>query len=293
MQALPIKGKDYADLTTAEALTQKRYYKNQMAPIYMRVTSTGMEEFAALPPSVGMFETSAGGADPLSLYAAFPLPTLPSKAVRPGDSWQTSFLEGELDLSKYPNITSITKKLPARGEFVGVEWEKGHPCAKIRKVIEAADVERADNSTVGSELTGEKQINNDKVSITETIWFALDSKKILKIIRDTTIDRKTQMATGGFPGLGGAGGPAGGRGPGAAGPGVPGGRGGLGPSGMGSFSPFNLRQRGGAPQAPGTPGQRPGVQGGPGIPGGGLGGQQQMTSTFVRLRMMQTFTLEM
>jgi hypothetical protein len=169
----------------------------------------------------------------------------------------------------------------------------GHPCAKIRKVIVAADVERAENSTVGSELTGEKQINNDKVSITETIWFALDSKKILKIIRDTTIDRKTQMATGGFPGLGGAGGPAGGRGPGAAGPGVPGGRGGLGPSGMGSFSPFNLRQRGGAPQAPGTPGQRPGVQGGPGIPGGGLGGQQQMTSTFVRLRMMQTFTLEM
>jgi hypothetical protein len=294
MQALPNKGKEYADLTTTQSLTQKRYYKNQMAPIYMKVSNTGLERFAALPPSVGLFETTAGGADPLSLYAAYPLPTLPEKAIRPGDTWQTSFLEGELDLSKYPNIDSVTKKLPAVGSFLGVEWERGHPCAKIRKEIEVEDVERADPTQTAPQVdAGGNKIAKDKISMVETIWFALDSKKILKVVRDTTIDRKGQMQMGG--GMGGSMGP--GRGGPSGGPaGV--GKGGGGGTTSGDWSgEVPLRQRpGGAPQGPGRPGG-PGMQGGPGMgmPGGQGGGfgAGQSVATFIRVRIMQTFTLEM
>lgn len=308
LQALPIKGKDYVDLTTSQSLTQKRYFKSQLAPIYMRVSSTGFEKFAALPPSVGLFETNAGGADPTSLYAAFPLPTLPQKSIRPGDTWQTSFLEGELDLSKYPNIDSITTKLPAVGSFIGVEWERGHPCAKIKKEIEVEDVDRVDptqtDTSAQTSASENNKIAKDKISMVETIWFALDSKKVLKIVRDTTIDRKGTVTTGGFPGMPGMGGSGGrpGGGPSPSGPGRPGGNG---PGAPGMFnipidttpsSALGLNQSG--PQIPGGrgpqgPGGRPGQGGFPGGPGGMGGQQQQSIATFIRVRMLQTFTLEM
>lgn len=290
LQALPTKGKDYADLTTTQSNGQQRYFANQMAPLYMRISSTGFEQFSALPPSVGLFENNAGGADPLSLYAAFPLPTLPSKPVRPGDSWQSRFQRGKLDLNKYPNISTIVDKQPARGEFIGVEWEHGHPCAKLRNVIEASDADTTDTSdTPGA--NGDK-IEKDKVSLTETIWFALDSHKVLKIIRDTTIDQKTQVSTGGFPGMGG---PPSGFGA----PGFP--KGGAAGGGVGGKQmtpgPQSFRQKPGggmmpgAQGAPGFPGRPGGAMGG-GQMGGGMGGQS-MTPTFIRIRMLQTFTLEM
>ncbi|MGV3617866.1 MAG: hypothetical protein ACO1SV_21280 [Fimbriimonas sp.] len=291
LQALPNKGKDYADLTTDGSEGPRRYYDNEMASIYMRVTSTGHEVFGSLPPYVPMEGTSGGNTN-FSLFAAFPLPTLPSKPVRPGDSWQSRFQRGALDMTKMFEVNSIVARYPARGEFVRVEWERGHPCAVIRNVIEQG-TKTADGAKLAASGA---QFADDKVGITETIWFAMDTRRILKITRDTQIDRKTDMGSGGMGGsLGGPGGMPGGRG------GAPG-RPGVGPSGAGRPGAGDFEFQG-IPSAPGMPGGRGGRpgpggfpgQGGPGsggFPGarGGQGGGEG--ATFTRIRILQTFTLE-
>lgn len=255
LQPLPTKGKDYADLTATGQEAPKRYYDVDMAPIYMRITSTGQEVFGAIPARVP-FESVTGDNDPTHLYVVAALPTLPYKAVRPGDSWQSRFQDGKVDLANYVDAKSVTKHTPARGEFVGVEWEMGHPCAKLKNTIEAAD-----NNAETKALTDKgAKIAGDKISLEETIWFALDTHKILKIQEDKTIDRKVENQTGGFggPGMGG---------PGMGAPGMPGGMGG--PPGMGGAGKADFM----GPIAPNMQrgGRRGGMQGGGGRMGGGMG----------------------
>ena len=309
IQALPEKGKDYADLTTQGDLQQKRFYPQQMASIYMRVTNTGREEFAALPPYVPL-NGAASGIDPLSLFAIYPLPTLPTKTVRPGDSWESGFQEGDLDLAKYPNIDKVTTALRARGEFVETEWERGHPCAKIRNTIEVADMAKAKRKALSSAgQAGGGQIADDKVSITETIWFSLDTRKVIKVVRDITIDRKSES----MGGMGGSGGGPGGPGGGPSGAGGAGGGGGRGRGGgAGGIGIGLLLEGGGILRQQGPGGPPPGFRGGPpagfqgqgsgptgGSPQGGRGGApsfggggQGGGATLTRIRFIQTFTLE-
>jgi hypothetical protein len=277
IQALPEKGKDYAELTLASDLQQKRYYANQMASLYMRISNTGREEFAALPPYVPL-EGAASGIDPLNLYAVYPLPTLPSKNVRIGDSWEAGFQEADLNLEKYPNIDKVTTPLQARGEFIDTEWEMGHPCAKLRNTIEVADLKKA--KQVASQAANGGKIDDGKISLTETIWFSLDTRRVIKVVRDITIDIKGQEAAGaGAPG--GMSGPP----PGVGGPkggGRLGGNGAAGKSIMQLGRPTQGGPQGGpqGPQGMGAPGRGGAMQGG----GGG--------ATFVRVRFLQTFTLE-
>lgn len=314
LQPLPMKGKDYADYTVDPGAGAQRFYDGDMDSIYMRVTSTGHEVFGALPPYVPM-EGMAGPSVINSLYAAFPLPTLPSKSVRPGDSWQSRFQQGKLNLENRYEIDSVVSRFPARGEFVRVEWERSHPCAVIRNVIEEGTSSLDKKKIAGDDSVEE----SDKIGVTETIWFAMDTRKILKIVRDVTLDRKADAQT---PGLGGSygggrpGGPPNGYPGGPGGP--PGGwPGGNGPSGLGrpggggdtgkDFStglaaPIGIKQRGkpgvgggrpGGPPGgfPGAPGGFPGGMQGRGGMGGGLGGGIT-SATVTRIHIVQTFTLE-
>jgi len=307
LQALPMKGKDYADLTPSSETTQKRFYDVDMAPLYMRIKSTGQEVFGALPAYVA-FESPTGSANTGGLFAAFPLPTLPSKSVRPGDSWQSNFQNGALNLENWTDMKTVVRKIPARGEFVDVEWERGHPCARIRNVIEAGTMTEDDKKLAakGAQFAG------DKVGITETIWFAMDTRQILKIQRDMKIDRKLDNASfgGGNPfGGGGPSGPSGPGGPGGfkGGPGNKFGGGGAtsGDSHFGLSTSFNQKgfPRGGPGGRPGGfpgggPGGFPGGPQGPGGPPPGFGQQPGRTgtaasqATFVRIHILQTFTLE-
>lgn len=287
LQPMPTKGKDYADLTVTGETEPKRYYDSEMASIYMRVSSTGHEIFGSMPPYVPMEGTSGGGGN-FSLFAAFPLPTLPTKLVRPGDSWQSRFQRGALDMSNLYETNSVVARYPARGEFVRVEWEKDHPCAVIRNVIETGTQSKDAKKLDAAEGTG-----SDKVGTVETIWFAMDTRKILKIVRDTTIDRKVETGGGMMGGMGGPSGP-GGRG---GRPGVPGSPGG--PSGrptMGAEDKFIQgggfpTRGGGSPQRPGGAGMPSGFGGG--VQGGGAAGGGMSTSpTIMRIRILQTFTLE-
>ncbi|KAL6968769.1 hypothetical protein U1Q18_052109 [Sarracenia purpurea var. burkii] len=211
LQALPQKGKDYADLTASGDTQQKRYYDTDMAPLYMRINSTGHEVFGALPAYIG-FEGSVGSANTGGLFAAFPLPTLPAKAVRPGDRWKSRFHDGDLKLENWVSMNSVVDKSPAVGEFVGVEWESGHPCAKIRNVIEAGEK----NSESKKLQAKGAQFSGDKIKKIETAAPSFGGP------------------TGGFPG--GPGGPGGPSGP-------PGGFGAP-PSGVSGFSgkPVNINQ---------------------------------------------------
>ncbi len=299
MQPLPEKGKDYALLSVGTD-PQKKYFDYEMAPIYMRIHSTGQQVFGSIPGYVPM-EGSSGGGSYTDLLAAFPLPTLPSKAVHVGDSWQSQFQEGSIDLTNLHEVDSVVDPFPARGEFVDTEWEGGHPCAKIKHSIEAGT-----STKEGKKLKAAgASISDDKISLEETIWFAMDTHQVLRVDRDMTIDRKVQSTDlgGGNP-MGGP--PAGVGGP-PPGVGAPVGGGGKGEDFIGPKVPNNLDQfgrgrPGGRPQGGPPPGF--GGRGGPppgfGGSGAGAGGFQggmggapaAQKSTFVRIRLLQTFTLE-
>ena len=274
LQVVPNRGmehKEYAVLTTARSGgVPKRFYPEDMAPIYMRVSATGREVFGAVPAYVG-FDGQVGQlSSTTNLYAAFPLPVLPTKAVKPGDSWQVPFQQGALNLADIHNTKSVVDKQTARGEFVGVEWEMGHPCAKIVNSIAAGSealtgkkaAKKKDESEAPTSNGITASISDGKVSLQETIYFALDTRQIIKIIRDTTIEGKQDNA-GGFGGPGGApGGPPGANSGSRGGPSGPAGRGGraddglTGPAGPGLAPATGSFQRGrGGPQ--GAPGGRP------------------------------------
>jgi len=294
MQAMPNRGKDYAMLTTLDAQEPRKFYDYEMHPIYMRLTSRGKEVFGSIPFYVPM-EGSAGESSRMDLFASYPLPVLPEKKVKPGDPWSAAFQWGSLPQTGLHEQTSVVQNFDARGQFVGVEWEMGFPCAKIQHTIEAGT-----RSIEGIRLAQEgRDFTDEKVAMSETIWFAMDTGKIVKIIRDIVVDRKieqpAQGAGTGAPGAPGVPGTAGGGGkvmpgaPGAGGPTMPGGRGGAGN--------LDLLQRGGY-QGGGKPtgGMDPDLGGG-GAPTG-RGGATDRTGggaaapQFVRLKIQQIFVLE-
>ncbi|RYD64762.1 MAG: hypothetical protein EOP84_32455, partial [Verrucomicrobiaceae bacterium] len=231
------------------------------------------------------------------------------KSVRPGDSWQTRFQNGKIDLEKLYSQTNVTSSFgPARGEFVGVEWEMGHPCAKIKNTISEGQMTKKDQEL----LKKNANFAGDKLKLDETVWFALDTRQVLKIVRDTTLETKVENAGGmGGSGMGGPGAP-GGRGPGGPGgagrPGSPAGRGGPGGRGGADSTGLPLPPTGimqGPPGYPGgsssggypgqgRPGGYPGQGGGyPGQGGrGGVPGGGEMESQYMRIRIQRIFVLE-
>ena len=279
MQVVPdrgVKNREYAFLTTSDATAPQRFYPESMAPIYMRLTPTGREVFGAVPDGMG-------GGDRFALYAAFPLPVLPSKSIRVGDSWRTNFQQGALDMAKLHTTNTVVEKMvdQARGEFVGVEWEMGRRCAVIKNTISQGTPTLSKKEGAATE-----GISDRKVSVTETIWFDIDNGIIVKFYQDTTIEGKANFGL--------IGGGASGNGPSA--PGAAGGRG-KGPDDFSITDPFRQRGGKGGPPPAGMSGggQKGGPQGagmaGPAGMGGAQGGGQDV-SGFVRTRFQRLFVLQ-
>lgn len=176
MQALADKGENSVFLTTSSEPEGRRYFWFEMHPVYMRMKNTGMEVFGSVPQYFPV-SGSPGPASRTDLYAVYPLPTLPSKRISVGDTWQTRFQVGAIDLDNIGGMTSLTEKIPARGEFLGLEWEGGHPCAKIRHSL-----------SVGNSPASRSGV----VSIDETIWFALDKSVVVKMVREQVFETKVQ-----------------------------------------------------------------------------------------------------
>lgn len=297
IQALPDKGKDYTMLVTADKPDQEqKYYDYQMHPLYMRLTNTGREVFGSAP-TYFPFERTTAEAFRTDLYALYPLPMLPGDPMKPGDTPQVGITLGDLDLDKKNEANSLVTKIPGvRGEFVGVEWERNHPCAHLRYL-------RADKVPDGLKGSG-RLLNAQRVE--EDIYFALDLGAVLKLVRTYTIDTKITVPVGGAQnnntapgaGIGGSG-----SGPsinGASGTGGPSRGGGAGSAGAGLIRPpllggtglpMNLIQGGGAPSFGGAsvPGQNTPPPAGQFGRGGRTGGN---TTRIVRLTVQEVFTLE-
>lgn len=287
MQPAPLRGKDFAVLTTIGDEQPTKYMDYEMAPLYMRVTNTGLERFGAMPLYVPIEGSSGKGASPLDLYGSFPLPTLPSKRVRPGDSWQTRFQVGSIaEGDKMYDLNSVTAKALARGEFVGVEWEMGRACAKIKNSISGGAL-----VPPGMAVTKEG-MGRDKISVEQTYWIDIANGRLIKSIFDVTIDERVADAppSGGAAGGGGMQGPSGPGGPGAgtAGAGAGMTRGDF--QGRGRGGPDGEDQ-GGRPFGPGGQGGRPGGMG-QGNTGGRTGGPAVGAIRFVRTRLQLTMVID-
>lgn len=261
MQPAPPKGKRTVVLPVNDNPEPKMFFDYQMAPLYMRLRPTGLEVYGALPVYFP-FEGQSGVWKSDELYASLPLPTLPTKAIRPGDSWGTQFQIPLLENLDEINVrNSVMDKIPARGEFEGVEWEMGYPCAKIHKTLSVG--------TGGG--IGANKIKNNAQSIDETFWFALDRGVVVKLIRTMVIDKElngTPSNTPTQPSGNSPSAPARGRGRRGNGGGTAGeviipfnqkGRG-LGGGGGGEYGPAQGAQGGGQGQA-GAPAPAPAPQG--------------------------------
>jgi hypothetical protein len=234
--AIP-KGKTSVVLAT-EGGGPRRYFENQMWPLYMRVHSTGMEVYGVVPQFFPTFGIGSGNVTPGDLVADNPLPTLPTGKVKPGDIWQTRFqLKSDEQLTSGRG-DSLTMKIPARAEFVDVEWEMGYPCAKIHHSFSV-------NGGGSPEAAiGATPIRSNAQSIDETYWYALDRGVIVKMVRNITRDRRVDNAPA-APAAGGAAGTGGGR----PGGGAPGPHLGRPPTagGGGWQTPINVQRARGAP----------------------------------------------
>lgn len=297
MQALPLKGKDYlwahlAD-TGGYGGPPTLFYTEAMRALYMHLAGTGLQYWGAVTEDIPWAGTAASVGSKEDLIRDFPLPTLPAKRVKVGDTWMSRFQLGDLSSMDDPDTYSLVLHYPAAGKFEGVEWEMGHPCAKLTDTIEEGvpSEEAKKLAAAGRDFTGQK------VSMSETIWFALDRRQVIKVDRRITQD--IQVAnnsgfgnSGPNPGEGNGARPASGsRGPRAAGQSS---------SGSGSSSsaeavlpppPVNDQVfRQGPGESMSGPGGNPAP--GPGRSGGGRGGAPSNT-TFIRMTTQFIFVLEL
>jgi hypothetical protein len=205
IQPLTDKGKDHTFLTMIGDTEPRKYMDYEMHPWYMRMNDKGREVFSAAPS----FSTSDFGASGESfrtdLFVMMPPPVLPARPVRPGDTWQSPYLQMTLELEDKDKVDKFTTGLPARGTFEGVEWQGGIPCAKLRSMVAvgAEDLKDVGNLT---EMDGDPS----RIELEELIWFALDTGVMIRRELNTTIEALVEVGTGGGGGAGTAPGAAGG-----------------------------------------------------------------------------------
>lgn len=210
MQPLPDKGKDYSMLTVRGGTEPSKVMGYEMQPLYMRITDTGREVFGSMPTYFPM-DGTAGESSRVDLFALLPLPVLPTKAVKPGDVWQGSFLFGSYDINNIYNIDKLTEALPGKATFEGVEWEHGVPCAKLQTQVSVGAKDLANVENLGFQ---EGQANSAKIE--SHVWLALDRgivvKQELLLTQESLVDVAVNSGGGGGfggPPMGGkSGGPA-------------------------------------------------------------------------------------
>ncbi len=289
MQAAPLKNQKYAMYTPEGQTAPQLFFDSQMAPIYMRLTNTGLEVFGSVPELIPFQGLAPQGGQ--EFIADWPLPTLPTKRVKPGDVWQTRFQIGKNNLQGQTGTTSVINSFPARGEFKSLEWEMGHPCAKLYHVL------------AGGVLNKNLSVSR-RSAMDETIWFALDKGQVIKVVRNQTYDTMTNPNIRPGAGNGGGGGGNGGNFNGGGGRGKFGGGGGGAGGGSINFElppgTTNLDVQGKGVRRGGFGGLSGGdtPNGGSGQGNGGQGqrGNQNNNGlpkpTLVRLTIQQIFILE-
>jgi len=264
-QILPYKGKDYVVATVSGDEKPTVHRSDEFAPIYRILRTTGAEVYGDVPNYWGFQGTGTEDIEE-DLIASIPLPILPTERLQIGDSWQASVAVGGGEISQLKQTGKTVEKLPARGTFESVEWERGEPCAKLRYELEygLSDKESKELSLAGREF---KQ--NDKFRYQQLAWISYRTGKLVRSDMIIEADTKVDQGDGGRGGDGGGntGGPQ------------PMGKGGGGGRGGTSINyQIPMGKGGGGQAAPG--GQRGGQQG----QGGG--------GAFVRMKVYVNMVLE-
>jgi hypothetical protein len=272
-------------LTTSESGEPRQVFQKEFAPLYRLLRPTGAEVYADIP---SYFEIEGTGTGDLttSLIGFIGLPILPSERLSVGDSWQAAIDMMSPSIMDVRRTGNAAERIPARGTFESVEWERGEPCAKLSYELTQAVGNRQSREL---ELAGREFKDNDRLRILETAWVSLRSGKLVRL--DAVIEADTKVANPNAAG-GGGGDTGGGRfGPAPIGGG--GSRGGPAPIGGGVGS-IKVLQGGGSRggrfgaqgvEGGGGPGQ--GNQGG-GNQGGGSGGND----LFIRQKFYMKMVLE-
>ena len=304
-QGLADRGKNYTYVTARGDERPTQYFDYEMAPVYVRIDDTGREKWGAVPPYFPMTGT-AGELSMFDLFVPPSLPVFPTERVFPGDSWTSYYLFSGLDLERLYEQRTVTKALVSRGTLVGVEWEKGIPCAKI-----SISVTQDTTQLAGMQNLNQQPGEAQTVEMTGTPWFSLDSGYVVKT--QITSLQESLVTIGTAAGGGGSGGGSQGAGGTGGGPAF----GGTGDGG-GSTSDINFRFNphfdsdgrlwlftgpqgrppglgdgpAGAGGSPGVPG-RGGAATGPGFGNRGGGGSAGAVKRILRITSTITTELEL
>lgn len=215
VQARPDKDKDYAWITASGETTPKKYYREDMAPWYMRMTDTGREVFSGIPLSAGL-ESSGASQSLVNLYAFIPMPVLPSEPVNTGDVWEGAMLDADGGVEKLAGERKFFgAPVPARATLQNFEWFQGRPCAKITMEVGQADVALTAFSGGAAEAAAGAQGNS--LTLKETYFFDLTAGVVLHSVLEYTTTMAVAAPAGGTGGNTGGSGSGGRPGAGAAG----------------------------------------------------------------------------
>jgi hypothetical protein len=221
VQVLPNSGKNYADIVPSGETEVRRIDTTQMAPFYQRVTDTGRDVFGSVPVYFGI-DGRAGAFNATDYFPIFPLPILPDRPVKVGAAWQAAqpISQGGDEGVEMYDRNDFFMNIPSRGEFVGVKWYKGIPCAIIKATI-------AVDPSALAKASGLNMVEGDavKLQMESVLYFALDRGVMVReessFTQESTIDvaRQGNQGGGGSGGAAQAPGTSGAGGPGAAGAG--------------------------------------------------------------------------
>ncbi|MGI8922936.1 MAG: hypothetical protein ACR2HJ_02675 [Fimbriimonadales bacterium] len=266
-QILPYKGKDYVVATVSGDEKPTVHKSDEFAPIYRILRTTGAELYGDIPNYWGFEGTGTDNVE-MDLFAFIPLPILPTERLQVGDSWQASIAMGGGTIPEVRNTGKSIEKIPARGTFEAVEWERGEPCAKLRYELEFG---QKDKDSKDLSLAGREFKQNDKLRFQQLAWISYRTGKLVR--SDMIVEADTKVGQGDSGMGGGGGGNTGGPQPMDMG-----GRGGRGGRGGMSINYQIPMGKGGGQTAPG------------GKPGGGQQGGGG--GTFVRMKFYLNMVLE-
>jgi hypothetical protein len=139
-------------------------------------------------------------------HFGFPIPQLPNRRITASDSWPT-----RIEVS-VPWATTKPTVVHGTGRLDSFEWQDGYPTAKIIETYNGPAKFYADPR-------GQVPFQADTVQLTRTYWFAYNSKKLVRIKTDMTVEANVGTDVTGLlgtsptatPGMGG-GNPYGGQG---------------------------------------------------------------------------------
>jgi hypothetical protein len=195
-----------------------------------------------------------------------------------GDSWQASIAFGGGSIPDVIRTGKSIARIPARGTFESVEWERGFPCAKLRYELEIAGRDSKESKEL--QLAGREFKDNDRTRFSQLVWVSLNTGTLIR--SDIVLEADVKVDVGGGGGGNNTGpSPQGGGGRMGTGGGAGGKLGGTGGTGINVQSPQN----------PGGGFGRPG-RGQGGNQGGGRQGGSSGSGVFIRQKLFIQMILE-